>query len=92
MRHHNDRHAQHLVAFTDQVQDFGAGPAVEIPRGLIRQKQFRLIDQGPRESGSLLLSARKFARAVMESTAEPYALQSFAGERITPAAIDLRKA
>ena len=54
----------------NQVEHGFRGRPVQITRWFIRQQQLRFVDQGARKSDSLLLVARKFARAVMSARLE----------------------
>ncbi len=91
MSHHHDRHSQRFVELADQIHDLGAGVAVEIAGGLVRQQKLRLIDQRSRQRRPLLLAAGKFAGAVGGATAQADAFQRLPRKRSALAAVHFGK-
>ena len=65
--------------------------AVEISRGLIRQQNFRMINQRSSQRRPLLLSTRKFARTMVHPRPQPHAFQCIVRHLLPLAAINLRE-
>jgi len=57
MRDHQDSDALLTVNISQQLQHLPATFAVEVADWLVREKDSRLVDQRPGDSGSLLLAA-----------------------------------
>ena len=66
-----------LVVFFHKIKDGRTVPRVQISRWLIRQKQFRLIDQGSGKSHPLLFSARQLAGIMGSPVFHPESLEDF---------------
>ena len=61
------------------VHDLFGGAAVELARGLVGQKELRVVDEGPADGHALLLAARELGRAELHPLLEPDELQQFGG-------------
>ena len=74
-----DEHGSQIPAAPQTAQHlehFFAGPLIEIARGLVRQQQRRVANQGPRDRYPLLFSARKLSRAVLGPICQSHLSQS----------------
>src|SRR6266851_2068865 len=65
----------------DQAHDFLARFAVQVSRGLIRQQNHRLIDEGAGDRATLLLAAGKLGGPVLSSRGQADALQRLSHAR-----------
>src|SRR4051812_24830593 len=68
--HQNYRQLLLLIKLPKQIDDFTAGAAVEVARRLIAHQDRGLVDQGPRDGHSLLLTTRKLAGMVVHTVAQ----------------------
>ncbi len=92
MGDHHDRHSQRLVELADEIHDLGAGAAVEIAGGFVRQQKLRLIDQSAGQCRPLLLAAGKFTGPVGHARAQTDSFQRLPRKRLALAAVDFGKA
>ena len=71
--HHNGL-SELRTGTLDQPQHLGAGLAVKVAGGLVGQHNSRFGDQGPGDSHTLLLSARKIVRHIFQFIFQNYNL------------------
>ena len=71
VRDHNDRDSA-LVELLKNCHDLDAGAAVEIASRFVGEQYLGLVDQGPRDSHSLLLPSGKLAGMMILAAGESY--------------------
>src|SRR5512141_2538024 len=75
MRDENDR-LPLAVQVLEHGHDLLGRPRVEVPRGLVGEHQFRVVDESSRDRNPLLLPARELARQVFLASGEPDDLEA----------------
>src|SRR5579864_9193313 len=70
MRDHHDGLAQIPIELAKEAENALGTFRVEIARGLVRENDFRLADNGASESDALLFAAGKLRRLVLQAFAE----------------------
>jgi hypothetical protein len=63
------------VAFEEQVQDRLAVGGIQISGGLVREDDFRVVDQSPADGRPLLFTPRKLVRILAAAPGETRAMQ-----------------
>src|SRR5882762_1607813 len=66
-----------IVEFLKNPHDFNRRATVEIPRGLVGQKDRGPVHEGARNGNALLLAARKLGREVLDAVSESHQVQGF---------------
>jgi len=74
----DERRARLAVECQQQVRDRPPGLAVEVAGGLVGEQQARAGGEGPSNADALLFAPGELRRIVVESRAEPYALEQVA--------------
>ncbi len=69
--HHHDGYVLLAIERDQRLHDFMRCLRIEIAGGFVCEEQARVIDQRPRDGHPLLLPARKLARRIAPSIAEP---------------------
>ncbi len=69
MRDHEDRAALG-VEVLEEPEDLGPRVRVEVARGLVREDDARVVDEGARDRRALALAARELRRPVVQPVAE----------------------
>ena len=70
VRDHHDRLAEVAHRAAHELEDLGAGPAVEVAGRLVGEDDRRLAGQRPGDRDALLLAAAELARAVLQPVAQ----------------------
>ncbi|CDN44431.1 hypothetical protein BN871_EV_00170 [Paenibacillus sp. P22] len=66
MRHHEHGRSEPFIEVLQRLHDVLGRLGIEIARQLVGQQQRRLVDDGARDGGALLLAARYFVRALRQ--------------------------
>jgi hypothetical protein len=89
VRREHERRLERPIDLLHQLQNSGAGPAVEVRRRLVRQDDLRMCREGPRDRDPLALSAAQLRRPVARKLAELDDVQKSSDALAAPVAIDL---
>jgi hypothetical protein len=89
---HDDGHAELGLQFAEKSEDSFAGGGIEIPRGLVGEKNFWAIDEGAGDGDALLFAAGEFRGAMAEAMRKADALEGFADASGAICAIDFGEA
>jgi acyl-CoA thioesterase I len=79
--HEHEGRGQLTVQLDHQVDHRGAGRGVEIPRGLVGEKDRGPVAECPSQGDSLLLAARQLGGIVVAAAGKPHALEQSLGAR-----------
>ena len=70
MRNHNNGHSKRLIEFANEFHDLGTCVTVQVPGRLISEEYLGSIYQCSRQGGTLLFSAGKFNRPMLQAGSE----------------------
>ena len=77
MGHHNNGHSKRLIELANQIHDLGTCVTVEVTGGLIGEEYLGSIYQCSRQGGTLLFSAGKLNRPMLQAGSETDLNQCF---------------
>src|SRR5579864_4747879 len=83
VRNEDDRDAALLFEPLENVHHFDAGPAVEIARRLVREKNRGIVQERARDGDPLLLTARQLVGMVLGPVGQAYGLERRASATTT---------
>src|SRR5881409_3240843 len=75
VRHDDDRLSELLVEAAEQVEDLLSGLRVELPGGLVRQEERRVIREGHSDGDPLLLAAAQLVGTVARTLRHAHELE-----------------
>jgi len=76
VRRHDHSRAESPGQGTEEGDDLGALRGVQVASRLVRQQQFRLMDQRPRDRDPLLLASGQLAGPMMRPPAHAHGIET----------------